>query len=44
MKVYGLKVNGVKNPVGFAYGEPQISWKVGDTEEKKAVNTRIEGS
>ncbi|MCI8894594.1 MAG: family 78 glycoside hydrolase catalytic domain [Lachnospiraceae bacterium] len=44
MKVYGLKVNGVKNPVGFAYGEPQISWKVGDTEEKKAVNTRIEVS
>lgn len=44
MKVIGLKVNGLVNPVGFAYERIFCSWKVTDTSAKKSVNVKLEVS
>ena len=37
MKVSKIRVNGMKNPVGYAFDSVRISWLVTDTEASKAV-------
>ena len=37
MKVTNLKINGITNPVGFAYDQVLCSWKVVETEAKKRL-------
>lgn len=44
MQIQDLKINGVKNPVGFCLEEIICSWKVTDTKSKKQKNARIEVS
>ena len=41
MKITQIKINGVREPVGFAMDTLSISWKVTDTKSKKAKSTRI---
>ena len=44
MKITDLKINGVTNPVGFAYEKILCSWKVTDTTAKKQQEAVIEVS
>ena len=37
MKVSKIRINGMKNPVGYAFDSVRISWLVTDTEASKAV-------
>lgn len=41
MKIVDVRVNGIENPVGFAYPKVKVSWKVTDTLEKKQSNVKI---
>ena len=41
MKVSKIRVNGMKNPVGYAFDSVRISWLVTDTEASKAVWTEV---
>ena len=42
VKIIGLKINGIRNPVGFSCERLFASWKVTDTAAKRQVNARIE--
>lgn len=42
MKIYDIKVNGVKDPIGFLYESLCVSWKVTDTDSTSQKNARIE--
>lgn len=42
MKIAELKINGIKNPIGFSYDKIFCSWKVTDTGAKKQKNACIE--
>lgn len=44
MKITGLKVNGITNPVGFSFEKILCSWKVTDTSAKKQKYACIEVS
>ncbi len=44
MKITGLKLNGISNPIGFSYETLVCSWKVVDTEAKKQTCASIEVS
>ena len=41
MKIDSLKINGVPAPLGFAMPFVEVSFKVGETESKKARNIRV---
>ena len=42
MQITSIKVNGVREPVGFQLDKPCVSFKVTETESKKAVNAKIQ--
>lgn len=42
MKITDVKINGIKNPVGYDLEDTRISWKVRDTEAKRQTKARIE--
>ena len=42
MKISRIKINGMKNPVGFSLDSLRCAWTVSDTEAKKAANVKIE--
>lgn len=44
MKISGLKVNGITNPVGFSFDRVLCSWKVTETDAKWQENVCIEVS
>jgi alpha-L-rhamnosidase len=44
MKVTDLRINGIKNPIGFSYDILKCSWKVIDTNAKKQKRAKIEVS
>ncbi|MEI2394762.1 MULTISPECIES: alpha-L-rhamnosidase [Paenibacillus] len=44
MKVTDVRINGLKNPVGFAYPVLKCSWKVKDTNLKMQKSAKIEVS
>ena len=44
MKIVGLKINGLVNPIGFSYEKILCSWKVVETTGKKQKNAKIEVS
>ncbi len=41
MIVHGLRMNGMNNPVGFAFNPPICSWKVSGTNAERQVFARI---
>ncbi|WNS46039.1 family 78 glycoside hydrolase catalytic domain [Paenibacillus sp. MMS20-IR301] len=44
MKVMDLRINGVENPVGFAYDTLKCSWKVRESSAKRQKRAKIEVS
>lgn len=42
MKVSGLKINGITDPVGFSFDRILCSWKVTDTSAKRQQRVRIQ--
>lgn len=42
MKVSGLKINGITDPVGFSFDRILCSWKVTDTSAKRQQKVRIQ--
>lgn len=42
MKITQIKINGVHEPVGFALDGIDVSWKVTETDSKKATASRLE--
>lgn len=44
MKVYDIKINGLRNPIGYSFSQVVCSWKVNDTKGKIQKNTKIEVS
>lgn len=44
MRIYSMKVNGLSEPVGFAYDRVLVSWKVEDTDARSLVNATVEVS
>ena len=42
MKITDVRINGMKNPVGYDYKNPRVSWKVRDTQAKDQTAVRIE--
>ena len=44
MKIVNLKINGISNPIGFAYKKVKVSWQVESFTDKKQVNATIEVS
>jgi alpha-L-rhamnosidase len=44
MKIIDLRINGIKNPVGFSYDILNCSWKVIDTTAKSQKRVKIEVS
>ncbi len=42
MKISKVKINGMSNPVGYAFDSVRIAWMVTDTESKKADSVKIE--
>lgn len=41
MELYDVKINGITNPVGFAFPRIKCSWKVRNTADKKASRVKI---
>ncbi len=41
MRIIETKINGITNPVGFAYPDIKCSWKVVDTKSKYQLNAKI---
>lgn len=41
MKVSKIRINGMKNPVGYAFDSVRVSWLVSDTEAARAVWSEI---
>lgn len=44
MKITNIKINGITNPMGFAYDSIRCSWLVSETRAKKAIYSEIEVS
>lgn len=44
MKITDVKINGLKNPMGYELSHPRVSWKVWESEGKHQVSARIEVS
>ena len=44
MQITDVKINGMRNPIGYEYKNPRISWKVRDTEAKHQTGARIEAA
>lgn len=44
MLIYDVKINGMRNPLGYRFGEPVCSWKVKDAKGKRQERVRIEVS
>lgn len=44
MKITNIKINGIINPVGFAYDSIRCSWLVRETRAKKSIYSKIEVS
>lgn len=44
MKVSKIKINGIENPIGFAYDTIRCSWIVSNTKAKKTEFAKIEVS
>lgn len=44
MKITDVKINGMKNPIGFDFQDPRVSWKVRDTQAKHQASARIEAA
>ena len=42
MKITQVKINGISGPVGFALPVVDVSFKVIETDSKRAANIRIE--
>lgn len=42
MKICRLKVNGIKNPIGFSFDSVCCAWVVTDTEAKKTDYVKID--
>ncbi|MEH7097692.1 alpha-L-rhamnosidase [Neobacillus vireti] len=42
MKITDLRMNGIKNPVGFSYDRLKCSWKVMDTNSRRQKRAKIE--
>jgi len=42
MEIYAVKINGLKNPLGYCYDEILCSWKVRNTKGKKQAGVSIE--
>ena len=42
MKIEEVRINGIKNPIGFRMDGVSVSWRVRDSLGKKAVHTKIE--
>lgn len=42
MKITDVKINGIKNPVGYELKDTRVSWKVRDTHAKHQTGVRIE--
>ncbi len=38
MEIYDLKINGVREPLGFQFSTVRVSWKVKNTESKRAAD------
>lgn len=41
MEIYDLKINGIREPIGFEYPYVSVSWKVRGTDSKHAVRTSL---
>ena len=41
MELYDVKINGITNPVGFAFPRVKCSWKVRGTADTKAARVKI---
>ena len=41
MKITDVKINGIKNPIGYRFDHISVSWKVTETNSLRAVNTVI---
>lgn len=44
MQITDVKINGMRNPIGYEYKNPRISWKVRETEAKHQTGARIEAA
>ena len=44
MKITDVKINGLKNPMGYELSHLRVSWKVWESEGKHQVSARIEVS
>lgn len=44
MKIYGMKMNGIKDPIGFELNPPVCSWKVEGEESQRQIRADIEVS
>lgn len=44
MKITQMKTNGVVRPIGFCMDPVQVSWKVEETDSKKAIEETVEVS
>lgn len=44
MKISKIKINGMRNPIGFSFDSIRCAWKVTDTAAKKTANVRIDVS
>ena len=42
MKITNVRINGIENPVGFAYDYLLCSWNVEEAKGKKQINAIIE--
>ena len=42
MQITDVKINGMKNPVGFGFDTVRVSWKVRNTKAKQQKNAKIE--
>lgn len=44
MKISKIKINGMSNPVGYAFDSVRVAWLVTDTEAKRAEYVKIEAA
>ena len=42
MQITNVKINGMKDPIGFEYKDPRVSWKVRGAKGKRQAEARIE--
>lgn len=41
MKIYGVKINGLRNPIGYAFQDIVVSWKVKDAADKRQKTAKV---